>query len=397
MYTVIFMGFIGYSLMTTIFTPMILNAKIPYFALFSNSKSFRTIILGLILFLYPLGQFLGAPILGALSDRYGRKSILLKSLFLGLIFYIGISLGIYYHLFVLLLCSLFLAGLCEANVAIAQGAITDLSPKEERTRYFGYIYVAASLAFVVGPLVGGKLADPKLSHLFNYATPFMAVCILLLLTLLWILFFFKETHEPDASSSVHWFDALKNMANIIKSKKLRPFYGINFLTGFAMFGFFRCYPMYLVDKFHMDVSQESEFIAWVSVPIILTNVWLVGYLSKRFALKKIIFISSLLLGISLFIFLIPNREYALWITLFFPALFIGLLMPTCAGLLSLQAKSAEQGAVMGNNQSLALCAEAVSALFAGLLAAWFIQLPIIALGIIAFLVFFLITRIKVAQ
>src|SRR5207249_1521156 len=161
------------------------------------------------------------------------------------------------------------AGLSEANIAIAQGAIADVTTDKMRTRYFGYIYLSASAAYIVGPLVGGKLADPHLVSWFTDATPFWLVVVLLLLTALWTLVKFKETKTRHPGKKLHYLQALANLGNVFTEKKLRPYYGINFLLYIAIFGFFVCYPMYLVDEYRMGVSKESEFIAWVAVPIIL--------------------------------------------------------------------------------------------------------------------------------
>ena len=71
-------------------------------------------------------------------------------------------------------------------------------------------------------------------------------------------------------------------------RRLRLLYGVNFLLYLAIFGFFRCYPMYLVDEFRLDVSQVSEFVAWVAVPIVIANLWLTGFLARRIATRRIV-------------------------------------------------------------------------------------------------------------
>jgi DHA1 family tetracycline resistance protein-like MFS transporter len=171
LYIVVFMGFIGYSLMITVFTPMLLRsdrAMLPAGTLLST----RTILLGLLLCLYPLGQFIGSPILGTLSDRFGRRPILLVSLAATTACYVLISLAITVNSLALLAIASMIAGLAEANIVTAQSAIADVIPPEQRNRYFGYIYMAVSLAYIIGPLGGGKLTDPKLVSWFSDATPF---------------------------------------------------------------------------------------------------------------------------------------------------------------------------------------------------------------------------------
>jgi len=195
LYVVVFMGFIGYSLMITVFTPMLLRsdrAMLPA----GTALSTRTILLGVLLCLYPLGQFVGSPILGSLSDRFGRRPILLISLAATTACYVLISLAITVNSLALLAIASIIAGLAEANIVTAQSAIADVIPPEQRNRYFGYIYMAVSLAYIIGPLGGGKLTDSNLVPWFSDATPFWAVFILLALTLLAVLLGFRETKAP---------------------------------------------------------------------------------------------------------------------------------------------------------------------------------------------------------
>lgn len=110
--------------------------------------------------------------------------------------------------------------------------------------------------------------------------------------------------------------------------------------------------MYLVDEFHMQVSQLSEYIAWVAVPIIVVNVGLTEYLSKKFSAKKMAVVSAILTGVFMVIIVMSHSENARWITLFLASAALAICLPSCATVLSLAVAPENQGKVMGNNQSL---------------------------------------------
>ena len=374
-YVVVFVGFLGYSLMIAAFTPMILrndNGMLPQTA----SLTERSLVLGLLLALYPLGQFLGSPVLGALSDRYGRRPILIGSLSASTVLYAGIATALAVQSLPLLMLTCFLAGLSESNVVIAQGAIADTAPRADRNRLFGYIYLSASLAYVVGPLGGGKLADHSLVSWFDYATPYWAVTVLLAGVLLTIIAWFPETHrETDARGG--YLDSFTNLARIVTDRGLRPLYLINFTLYLAIFGFFRVYPMYLVDEFHLPVGRVSEFVAYVAVPIVIANVWLVGALSRHARPRTLALFGGLATGVLMALIVVPRSRVSLWFTLGPTALALAVCLPSCAAMLSLAADDREQGRAMGNNQSMQVGAESISGLAGGALAAILIKLPLL--------------------
>lgn len=127
LYLVVFVGFVGYSLMIAIFTPLFLRADggmLPR----GDSLAVRTILLGVVLALYPLAQFLAAPVIGGLSDRFGRRRTLLVSLAASTCCYALIALAVARRNLALLIVGCLLAGLSEANIAVAQSAIADVAP-----------------------------------------------------------------------------------------------------------------------------------------------------------------------------------------------------------------------------------------------------------------------------
>jgi DHA1 family tetracycline resistance protein-like MFS transporter len=384
LYVVVFAGFIGYSLMITVFTPMLLRADTGMVAA-RTATSTRTILLGVLLCLYPLGQFLGSPVLGALSDRFGRRPVLLVSLAATTLCYAAISAAIGAQNLPALGAATLVAGLAEGNIVTAQGAIADLVPPAERNRYFGYIYLAASLAYIVGPLAGGKLADPGLVPGFGDATPFWASFLLLALTWLAVLLLFRETKPPDPDVGIRPGAALAGLARIFSELRLRRYYAVNFLIYLAMFGFFRSYPMYLVDEYRLNVSRVSEFVAFTGIGIVLANLWLTGFLSARIPVRLLTIGAAAFAGVFMAAIPVASRLAAMWPRLFLTSVGIALALPSCASLLSNAAGGEEQGRVMGNNQALQVAAEALSGLAAGFLAAILVKLPLIMLGGVAIL------------
>lgn len=382
LYAVVFAGFLGYSLMITVFTPMILGDRGGFLAA-SASSSQRALVLGLLLFTYPFGQFLASPILGALSDRFGRRPVLLATLAATTCWYAVIAVAVTIESLPLLAAATFGAGLSEANVVTAQGAIADVATPAERPRLFGYIYLAASMGYVVGPLGGGKLADPGLASWFSFETPFWVVFGLLAAMVAWTAVAFRDFRVPEAGSRIRWGEAFTNIANVVTDRRLRFLYLVNFLLYLAIFGFFRTYPMYLVDEFDLGVSRVSEFIAYVAVPIVLANAWLVGVLAKRFAPRRLVVAFGFATGALMATVVLPSGVDGMWFTLGPAALALSICLPSCAAMLSVAADEASQGRVLGNNQSMQVGAEALSGLVGGALAAVAFKLPLLALAAVA--------------
>jgi len=218
---------------------------------------------------------------------------------------------------------------------------------------------------------------------FGDSTPFWAVFGLLVLTLFWTMVGFRETRPREVRTPISLFEAFSNLHGVFTDSDLRLLYFVNFLLYLAVYGFFRSYSMYIVDEFRLGVSRESEFIAWVAVPIVLANAGLTGWLSKRYSPRTITRWTATLAGVFMALIVVPPVIGALWVTLFLTALPIALCLPACAAMLSTAVGDDRQGSVMGNNQSLQVGAEALSCLLAGYLASFIVKLPLLVLGAVA--------------
>ena len=311
-----------------------------------------------------------------MSDRLGRKPILLISLCASAGAYALIAAAVQARMLGLLIAACFLAGLAEANIAIAQSAVADIAPPQQRSRLFGYVYLSSSLAYVAGPLAGGRLADKSLVSWFDYATPFWAVIILLVAVLALTATTFHETSTHRSSQAVSLTAAFKSLTAAFLPGRLRALFVANFVLYLAIFGFFRVYPMYLVNRFHMTVARESLFVGWVAVPIVVANLGIVAWLSHRLTPRQTAAWGAAMLAVAMASIVIPSAESALWITLGVTALLVAICLPAAAAIISEAVSSDEQGQALGVNQSLQVGAEATSGLLGGLLAAVATALPL---------------------
>ncbi|MGH2989743.1 MAG: MFS transporter [Solirubrobacterales bacterium] len=151
----------------------------------------------------------------------------------------------------------------------------------------------------------------------------------------------------------------------------------------AIFGFFRVYPMYLVDEFGLGVSGVSEFVAFVGVPIVIANLWLVGMLARRLEARTTVIGFGFATGALMAMVVLPTAVGGMWFTLGPTALALAICLPACAAMVSLAAGAREQGRVLGNNQSLQVGAEALSGVVGGVLAAIVVKLPLLAFAGVA--------------
>jgi MFS family permease len=390
-YLVVFAGFAGYSLMIAIFTPLILRVDggmLPR----SESTAERTIALGVLLALYPLAQFLAAPVIGALSDRYGRRPTLLVSLTASATCYALIAAAVQSRTLWLVMLACFVAGLAEANIAVAQSAVADVAPARERTRLFGYVYLSSSLAYVIGPLAGGKLADRGLVSWFDYATPFWGAAALLLAILAVTAVAFRETAVTSDPAPIHLTRAFASLRDAGRPGPLRRVYLTNFVLYLAIFGFFRVYPMYLINRFHMGVGRESLFVAWVAVPIVAANLGIVSWLGRRLTPRQTAARTAPVLAVALAAIVIPHAQTALWVTLGVTALAAAICLPAAAAIVSAAVAPDQQGSALGSNQSLQVGAEAITGVAGGLLAAVSIRLPLDTMAVLALLAAALLAR-----
>lgn len=370
---VVLLAYIGFALPLPILPEMFLDPV--HSILPGYPQKQKLIALGVMMASFPLGQFFGSPIIGHLSDLYGRKRVVLFSLFGTMVGYLitasSVSMGSLWGMF----AGLALCGFCEGNITIGQSVIVDLAEKEaEKARYFGLLNACISLGFIIGPLMGGQLANPKLASWFTFATPFWGAAGMTLIGLLIIAFGSKETLHSKRRRSWNLFASL---VNSLKMPKLSKLYVANFFLALGYFSFFRFFPVFLKEQFNFNPSYLSFVMVYGSLSMIIAVLWLVPRLAKRFASAAILRTFAALFALSIVICIAPPWPYALLATIPLTGVCLAVTITNGSLLISNHASLDFQGRALGTLTSIQVLAEAITGFLGGLIASEMQALPLL--------------------
>jgi len=394
-YFAIFIVYIGYSFIISALTILFYSGDTAFFSP-STSIEMREVFLGVAIFLYPFGRFLSSPILGALSDYFGRRPILILSLLCTTLVFALLGYAVKINSLWLILITLLLGGLTEATLTIAQGIVADISSGPTRSRLFGYLYLSMALSYIVGPVFGGVIAGTRVFSDFSFHIPFYIVSVLLGVTCVWLIVRFKETLKTVKREKIRYFEAFTNLKNLFLWRHLRFIFLVNGFIYLGIYGFFQGFPLFIETQFDVNVERLGLFIAWVSVPFLFVNSWLTEWLAKKYSSNKITAASALLICILLAVMLAFPQQNALWFTLFLVGFAIAICLPASTALLSSFAGEQEQGKALGINQSLQFFSESLAGLLVGIFAVVYIHLTLLAFGIFSLIGAFILWK-KIAR
>lgn len=383
-YLTIFIDFIGVGLVIPIFAPLFLSPTSNLFDI-NISYDVRSFILGLALAVFPFFQFFGAPLLGTLSDKYGRKKILFFSILGTFIGYVLMVFGITEKLLYLIILSRVIDGFSGGNISVATSAISDITDPKDRVKNFGLLGALFGVCFIIGPYLGGKLSDPTINSNFNYATPFLIAAILSFINLILLSFFFRETLSKKIEKKVSLTSGIRNLKKAFTDPKFKVIFTVVFLItcGFSFFTQF--FQAYLVTKFNFSEGQIGELFAYIGIWIALTQGLIIRYLPKSVTPKKAVFFGSIILGSALIGLLLPDQAYQIYFVLPFVAIANGILGPNSQAIISNLADEDSQGEIFGINQSITSLGMALAPLISGIIISFGIHLPIITAGILIIL------------
>ena len=323
-------------------------------------------IVTLLMASYSFTQFIFAPFWGRLSDRYGRKPILVISL-------AGISasylwIGFATALWELIAARAF-AGVMAGNLGAAQAYIADVTSPDKRAQGMGVIGAAFGLGFIVGPALGGLLGgdDPRNP---NFLAPALSSAGLSLVALLFAIFALKESLDPDlrlANKKNPRPTRLAIIAAALGEPELRVLIIVFFLVTFVFASMESTFALWSERAFGWGAMQNGYVFAYTGILAASVQGGLIRFLARQFGERRLVMqgVLSLCLGLALIPFV---RSLALLLAaMAFLAYGAGVSSPSLSSLISLAAAKDRQGSVLGISQSAASLARIAGPAIAGAL------------------------------
>jgi MFS transporter, DHA1 family, tetracycline resistance protein len=363
-------------ILTTVFIDLVgFGIVIPVLPFYAEGTKFnatpRTV--GLLFASYSIMQLIFSPILGSLSDKYGRRPVLLISI-------IGTGIGFLVLGFAQTLTMLFagriLDGMTGGNIATAQAYIADVTTKENRASGMGLIGAAFGVGFVFGPMIGGVLSR------WGIQVPFLFAAGLCFINAILLYFRLPETvtaQRPPETSAAQG-RGFSQLINAFKQPRLPFVLTIYFLSIVAFSIMVTGFSLYTMFRFGYDAQHTGYLFAYVGVIAIIIQGGLIGRLVKQFGEMPLIIVGCLCMAISLFAvpFVSPAAGGLAGLLIGGGVLSIGnsLATPVLTSVASKTAGPEQLGIIMGVTQSTASLARAVGPSLTALL----IASPMVQMG-----------------
>jgi DHA1 family tetracycline resistance protein-like MFS transporter len=323
---------------------------------FTSNPTEQTYWYGVVTFSFALSSFIGAPVLGALSDRFGRRPILLLG-FCGLainFFMTALASAVW-----MLIASRIIGGAMQANAAVANAYVADITPPEQRAKRFGMLGAMFGIGFILGPVIGGLLGGIEL-HL-----PFFAAGGLALLNLAYGFFVLPESlpAERRRAFDPRRANPLTSLKALTQLKGVGALVGVLACAGLAQFTLYTTWVLYATFKFHWGPTENGYSLFAVGICSALVQGVLLGRLLKRFSPQRLAVYGLVSSTLAFIAFGLVTEGWMMYVVIF-ANLLGNTVAASMQSLISSAADGNEQGQTMGAVSGLNSLMAVIAPMFA---------------------------------
>ena len=315
---------------------------------------------------YSLMQFVTAPLLGSLSDRFGRRRVLLFSLFGAAV---GYGLMAMANSFVLLILARGIAGAMAGNISAAQAYIADITTPETRARGMGLFGAAFGLGFIVGPSIGGLLAIGEAGAV-DFTTPLLAASGTSVIAALLVFMALPETvkvqpsEKPSAQNLQRWVGPI---TGALRQSGLAGLVIVFLLVVFAFSGLESTFALWAERQLAWGPRDVGYMFAGIGVVIVVVQGGLIGPMTRRLGEERVLLAGVVALAAGFVLLPVAQTPAAAATFMALLAAGFGLANPSLQSLVSRSAAPNRQGAALGVAQSAASLGRIFGPLEAGAL------------------------------
>uniref|UniRef100_A0A7V3E7J4 MFS transporter n=1 Tax=Ignavibacterium album TaxID=591197 RepID=A0A7V3E7J4_9BACT len=320
--------------------------------------------IGIVISAYSFVQFIFNPIFGRISDKRGRKPVIVFCLLLNAAGYLMFSITDSY---LLLLLSRIIAGIGGSSISVAQAYIADVTTTENRSKGMGIIGSAFGLGFVFGPLLGGLLSEFGYAVVGYVSAGFSFIAFILTSILLPESLKITEQYQSGnfQKSRTQRLIDVQSFKHVFKKPDLALLISLFFVLTFSFANIYGTFALLGIQVYHFTDKQNGYMFGIIGLTSAIVQGTLIGKINKVLSKKNIFIISSFLISLNLALIPYAGNFLGLAVVGFFLSIGTGLFQPTILSLISEVTSEQEQGMTLGINQSMSAFARMLGPLWGG--------------------------------
>ena len=337
------------------------SSVMPIIPFLGLSLGLNALEVGLVLSIFSICQLIASPVTGKLSDRFGRKPLLLfsqTSTFIGFIL-LGMATNVW-----ILVAARLVDGLLGSNMTVSQAYISDVTNPKQRTKIYGYSSAVFGAGLIFGPVIGGLLLT------VSFSAPFFFAAGISLLSIILVIIFLPESLDKKENKLAFKFGdmiPIKEAVKFFKAPRIRGAIVVFFVYNLGFFLFINGFAIFADYQVHVTAQEVTFYMAWIGVLRVIFQSALIDPILKKVSENKTLVMGIIAMIFAMGILIFSNSYWIVFLPLFFLAFGTGVIRPILTSKLTKSVKREETGSLLGVNNMFTSVGQIISTILGGLI------------------------------